>query len=377
MPARLDIAANRSARKYTSAEMVRRILWTFGQVLFRFSPRLCLAGGGRCCGVSVRRLVSRYIPILPRGFISRGTSRVGDWSAIGEEALIYNLGPVTIGARATISHRAHLCAGTHDYTQPDLPLLKPPITIGGQAWVCADAFVGPNVMVGEGAVVGARAVVVRNVEPWTVVAGNPARMIKRRELQAAWNVSILILTLNEETNLPHCLQSVDWSDDIVVLDSFSADRTPEIARQCGATVMQRKFDNWAAHQNWAMANIPFKHSWVFYLDADERMTAELRDEICQISAASQRGRVAFYCGRKNYFMGKWIKHAYPPSLLMRFFRPRSVRFERLVNPTPVINGKHGYLPTFPGTTISAKGSRSGSRSTTITQLLKRWKGLSL
>jgi putative colanic acid biosynthesis acetyltransferase WcaF len=109
---------------------------------------------------------------------------VGDWSAIGEEALIYNLGPVVIGQKTTISHRAHLCAGTHDYTRPDLPLLKPPIAIGDQAWICADVFVGPGVTVGEGAVVGARAVVVKNVEPWTIVAGNPARVIRRRELTA-------------------------------------------------------------------------------------------------------------------------------------------------------------------------------------------------
>jgi putative colanic acid biosynthesis acetyltransferase WcaF len=110
--------------------------------------------------------------------------KVGDWSAIGEEALIYNLGPVVIGTKATISHRAHLCAGTHDYSRADLPLLKPPVTIGDQAWVCAEAFVGPGVTVGQGAVVGARAVAVKDVPPWTVVAGNPAQVLKKRELRA-------------------------------------------------------------------------------------------------------------------------------------------------------------------------------------------------
>jgi putative colanic acid biosynthesis acetyltransferase WcaF len=64
-----------------------------------------------------------------------------------------------------------------------LPLLKPPIVIRDAAWICADAFIGPDVTIGEGAVVGARAVVVKDVEPWTVVAGNPARTIKRREIQ--------------------------------------------------------------------------------------------------------------------------------------------------------------------------------------------------
>lgn len=156
-------------------------------------------------------------------------------------------------------------------------------------------------------------------------------------------ISILILTLNEENNLPDCLESVRWSDDVVVFDSYSSDRTVEIAARSGARVVQRKFDNWAAHQNWANENIPFKNKWVFYLDADERMTPELRDELAAIARKKNETRVAFYCGRKNYFMGKWIKHAYPPSLIMRFFVPSLVRFERLVNPTPVISGPHGYL----------------------------------
>ncbi len=97
-------------------------------------------------------------------------------------------------------------------------------------------------------------------------------------------VSILILTLDEEINIEQCLQSVGWSDDVVVLDSFSKDRTTHLARQMSARVIERKFDNWAAHQNWAMANIDFKHPWVFYLDADERMTDSLRKEIEAIAA---------------------------------------------------------------------------------------------
>ena len=89
----------------------------------------------------------------------------GDESAISEHVFIYNLGRVTLGSRVTISHRAHLCAGTHDHTKPDFPLLRPPIVIGSDAWICADAFVGPGVTVGEGAIVGARAVAMKDVEP--------------------------------------------------------------------------------------------------------------------------------------------------------------------------------------------------------------------
>jgi glycosyltransferase involved in cell wall biosynthesis len=161
----------------------------------------------------------------------------------------------------------------------------------------------------------------------------------------AWtmSVSILILTLNEEVNLPTCLASVGRFDDVVVLDSFSTDRTVHLAQESGARVVQRKFDNWAAHQNWALEQIPFKYPWVFYLDADERMTPELAEEIYLIAGDPRRQEAAFYCGRRNIFMGQWIKHAMPPGSIMRFFRPGFIRFERLVNPTPVIDGQHGYL----------------------------------
>jgi len=159
-------------------------------------------------------------------------------------------------------------------------------------------------------------------------------------------VSVLVLTLNEEQNLPDCLSSVSWCTDVVVLDSLSSDRTVEIAKAWGARVVQRQFDNWAAHQNWALANIKFDNRWVFYLDADERMTRELRDEILQIARDGDDSKAAYYCGRRNYFMGRWIKHAMPPGAIMRFFRPDRVHFERLVNPTPVISGRHGYLQNY-------------------------------
>ena len=157
------------------------------------------------------------------------------------------------------------------------------------------------------------------------------------------SISILILTLNEETNIGACLDALAGFDDVVVFDSLSKDRTKEIALAKGARVVERPFDNWAAHQNWAMDNIEFRNPWVFYLDADERMTPELRKEILAIARDQSRAEVAYYCGRKNYFLGKWIRHAMPPGMIMRFFKPGKIRFERLVNPVPVIDGPHGYL----------------------------------
>jgi putative colanic acid biosynthesis acetyltransferase WcaF len=178
----LDISSNRSTQKYTAAEQFRRVGWGFGKLFFHFSPRPCFGWRRfvlRCFGAKIGRRVNFYPSTI---VYYPWKLAVSDWSAVGEDALIYNLGAVTLGEKVTISHRAHLCAGTHNYAQPDLPLLKPPIEIKSQAWICADAFVGPGVTIGEGAVVGARAVVTKNVEPWTIVAGNPARVIKKREV---------------------------------------------------------------------------------------------------------------------------------------------------------------------------------------------------
>jgi glycosyltransferase involved in cell wall biosynthesis len=156
-------------------------------------------------------------------------------------------------------------------------------------------------------------------------------------------ISIFIQTLNEEQNLPGLLESVSWSDDIVVLDSFSSDRTREIAEQAGCRWYERKYDGRGTHQNWAMEHIDFKHPWVFYLDADERMTPQLRKEIEAIASDPDESRVAFYCGRKNFFQDKWLKYSMPPGYIMRFFQPPNIRFERLANPVPVVNGEVGYL----------------------------------
>jgi putative colanic acid biosynthesis acetyltransferase WcaF len=93
---------------------------------------------------------------------------------------LYALGAIKIGAKVTVSQGAHLCAGSHDYEDPKFLLLKLPITIQDSAWVCADAFVGPNVTIGEGAVIAARAVVVKDVASWEVVGGNPSKRIKSR-----------------------------------------------------------------------------------------------------------------------------------------------------------------------------------------------------
>ena len=106
--------------------------------------------------------------------------QIGHQTSIGERAILYSLGMITIGRSATISQYAHLCAGTHDYRRADMALLKPPIVIGDGAWICADAFVGPGVSIGDYAIVGARAVVAKSVLDGVIVIGNPARVVGSR-----------------------------------------------------------------------------------------------------------------------------------------------------------------------------------------------------
>ncbi|MCS3937295.1 putative colanic acid biosynthesis acetyltransferase WcaF [Salinibacter ruber] len=180
----LDIGSNRAARKYNTGDLVRRVLWGVGFYLFRYSPRL-LYGWRRALLRVFGASVGKNVRIHPSATIYFPWKfSIGDWSSVGQDAMIYNLGPITIGEKVTVSQRAHLCAGTHNATDPAMPLRKPPIEVGDQAWICADAFVGPDVAVGEGAVVGARAVAVHDVENWAIVAGNPAQVVGQRELKA-------------------------------------------------------------------------------------------------------------------------------------------------------------------------------------------------
>jgi putative colanic acid biosynthesis acetyltransferase WcaF len=180
----LDIAGNRSASNYSRKELVLRVVWNMGELVFRLTPRPLFRARNAILRIFGAK-IGRDVHVYPSAHIYFPWNlEIGDWSAIGEHALVYNLGRVVIGKRATVSQGAHLCAGTHDYRKLDLPLLKPPIHVGDDAWVAADAFVGPGVVIGKGAVVGARAVVVKNVPEWTVVAGNPARVIKERRLES-------------------------------------------------------------------------------------------------------------------------------------------------------------------------------------------------
>ncbi len=108
---------------------------------------------------------------------------MGAFVCLAPQVICYNADKITLGSKVTVSQYSYLCTASHDITSLERPLITKPITICDFAWVCAGAFVGPGVILGDGAVVGARAVVTKDVEPWSVVAGNPAKFIKKRELK--------------------------------------------------------------------------------------------------------------------------------------------------------------------------------------------------
>jgi glycosyltransferase involved in cell wall biosynthesis len=156
-------------------------------------------------------------------------------------------------------------------------------------------------------------------------------------------ISVIIPTLNEERDLPDCLASVAWSDDVHVFDSFSSDATIEIAKAAGARVEQRQFDNYASHRNAALALSTLRHEWVLFLDADERMTEALRREMLDAVRGAEPDVGAFRLRRRDYFMGRWLEHAQISPFYIRLFRRGAATYEREVNEVARVRGRIGDL----------------------------------
>jgi glycosyltransferase involved in cell wall biosynthesis len=144
-------------------------------------------------------------------------------------------------------------------------------------------------------------------------------------------VTVVVLTFNEELNLPACLESVaGWVEEIFVIDSGSTDRTLEIAKDFGARVMTHAFETHARQWSWALGALPIRTSWVFGLDADQRVSRELREEVIgrlarEPSAAGPNG---YFIPRRQIFRGRWIRHGgYYPKYLLKLFRRERVRVD--------------------------------------------------
>ncbi len=181
------LVTDRKGRKnpWTKKQLVGRLLWAMTQAtLFRWSPHpmyawramlLRLFGAKLGNNVLIRPTVKVTIP---------WNLQMGEQCSVGDFAILYCLGKVTIGKWVSIAQYAHICAGTHDATSRQMHLLTPPITLGDDVWIAADAFVGPGVTVGARSIVGARGCVFKDVAQGVVVGGNPAKFIKTREFTA-------------------------------------------------------------------------------------------------------------------------------------------------------------------------------------------------
>jgi len=164
---------------------IKRFLWTITWILFaRPIPRSVLSGWKRfllrCFGAKIHKTAAIYSSAkvyMPWNL------EMGEYSCLAPEVDCYNAAKIKIGAHSTISQKSYLCTASHDITKSTIPLITKPIIIEEQVWIGADAFIGMGVTIGEGAVVGARTAVFKDVEPWTVVGGNPAKFIKKREIR--------------------------------------------------------------------------------------------------------------------------------------------------------------------------------------------------
>ncbi len=142
-------------------------------------------------------------------------------------------------------------------------------------------------------------------------------------------VSVIVPIKNEADNLPRCLDSIRWADEIFVVDSQSTDTSVEIAQERGAQIAQFQFNGtWPKKKNWALENLPFRNEWVFILDADEVLPPEAEQEFAK--AIAEAGETAgYWINRRFMFMGKWLRHSYYPNWNLRLFRHSLGRYEKL------------------------------------------------
>jgi glycosyltransferase involved in cell wall biosynthesis len=152
-------------------------------------------------------------------------------------------------------------------------------------------------------------------------------------------ISVVILTKNEELDLPGCLESVDWCDDVHVFDSLSTDRTAEIARSHGVNFAERPFDTYSAQRNAALETLPFRHPWIFILDADERPTPELAREMLEAVRSPAKDVTGFRIRRRDFLNGTWLKHAQLSPWYIRLIRKGKARYVREVNEVLEVDGR--------------------------------------
>ena len=143
------------------------------------------------------------------------------------------------------------------------------------------------------------------------------------------SISVLILTFNEAANIRRCLESLrGWTDDIVIVDSYSTDDTLSICRDYGCKIYQREFINQAIQCNWALDNVEFEYEWIMRLDSDEMLPENLKEELTHLVEDVDEGTTGIYLNRRQYFMNRWLRHGgIYPHYILRVFRKGVGRFE--------------------------------------------------
>ena len=140
-------------------------------------------------------------------------------------------------------------------------------------------------------------------------------------------VTVIIFTLNEKIHLPSCFDALSWCDDVIVVDSFSSDETEIICQQRGARFFQNKFSGFGQQRNWALDHTAPKYAWILILDADERVTPLLVQEMAAIASADPIGVGAYRLRRRFYMWGRWLRYSsLYPSWVVRFIRHDRVRY---------------------------------------------------
>jgi len=146
-------------------------------------------------------------------------------------------------------------------------------------------------------------------------------------MKRAADVSVMIFTLNEEIHLPSCLAALAWCDDVIVVDSFSTDRTEAICREGGARFFQRTFDGFGVQRNWALDHTEPRHPWILILDADERVPPELAAELADKALHAPATAGAYRVRRRFYMWGRWLTYSsLYPTWVVRFVRLGRIRY---------------------------------------------------
>ena len=176
---------HRANDNYRPEEYRLRVMWMCTRLILRLVPRFAYGLRNkvlRAFGAKIGNDVRIYPDVA---IFFPWNLEIGDEVTIGPGVQLYSLGKIIIGDGTMISYGAHFCAGTHDYTEVNLPLLKPTIRLGQGIWVCAEAFVGPGVSVGDFSIIGARAVVLKSFPEFSILGGNPALKVKDRPVPQA------------------------------------------------------------------------------------------------------------------------------------------------------------------------------------------------